>query len=61
MAVKDEQLIFTLYTRCCVEIKVLNLIYAFLISNPPVIGCYNVLGSWKVAFLILISKVVLPS
>jgi len=61
VAVKDKQPIFTLYTRCCVEIEVLNPIYTFLISNLPVISYHNALGGWKVTLLILISKVVLPS
>ena len=61
VAVKDEQPIFALRTRCCVEIEVPNPIYAFFISSLPVIGYCNALGGWKVALLILISEVVLPS
>jgi len=44
-----------------VEIEVPNPIYAFLVSSPPVIGCYNAPGGRKVVLLILISEVVLPS
>jgi len=61
VAVKDEQLIFALCTRYYMEIEVLNPIYTFLISNLPVISYYNALEGWKVAFLILVGKVVLPS
>jgi len=61
VAVKDKQPIFTLRTRCCVEIEVPNPIHAFLVSSPPVIGYYNALGGQKVALLIPVSKVVLPS
>jgi len=61
VAVKDEQPIFTLRTRCCMEIEVPNPIYAFLISSPPVIGYCNTLKGRKVALLILIGEVVLPS
>jgi len=43
------------------EIKILNPIYAFFISNLPVISYYNALGGWKVVLLILISEIVLPS
>ena len=38
-----------------------NLIYAFLIYSPAIIGCYNTPGSREVAFLIPVSKVVLRS
>ena len=61
VAVKDEQPIFTLRTRYYVEIEVPNPIYTFLISSPPVIGYYNTPGGRKVALLIPISEVVLPS
>ena len=61
VAVKDKQPIFTLRTRYCVEIEVPNPIYAFLISSPPVIGCCNTPGGRKVALLILVGEVVLPS
>jgi len=44
-----------------VEIEVPNLIYAFLISSPPVIGYYNTLGGRKVVLLILVGEVVLLS
>ena len=43
------------------EIKIPNLIYAFLISSVPVINYYNAPGGQKVALLIPIGKVVLPS
>jgi len=61
VAVKDEQPIFALRTRCCMEIEVPNPIHAFLISSLPVIGYYNTLGGRKVALLIPVGKVVLPS
>jgi len=61
MAVKDKQLIFALRIRYYMEIEVPNPIYAFLISNPPVISYYNTPEGRKVALLILISEVVLPS
>jgi len=61
VAVKDEQLIFALRTRCCVEIEVPNLIHTFLISSLPVIGCCNAPGGRKVALLIPVGEVVLPS
>ena len=61
VAVKDEQLIFTLRTRYCMEIEVLNPIHAFFISSLLIISYYNTLGGWKVVLLILISEVVLPS
>jgi len=61
VAVKDKQLIFALRIRCYIEIEVPNPIYTFLISSLPVIGYYNVLGGRKVALLILIGEVVLPS
>jgi len=61
VAVKDEQLIFALRTRCCMEIEVPNPIYAFLISNLPVISYCNTPGGRKVVLLIPISEVVLPS
>jgi len=43
------------------EIKIPNLIYTFLISNPTIISCYNTLISRKVVLSIPISKVILPS
>jgi len=43
------------------EIEMPNLIYAFLISNPAIIGYCNTLSSWEVALLILIGKVISPS
>jgi len=43
------------------EIEMPNLIYTFLISNLPVISCYNTPEGWKVVLLILVGKVVLPS
>jgi len=46
---------------CCVEIEVPNLIYAFFISGLAIIGYYDTLGAWKVALLILVGKVILPS
>jgi len=61
VAVKDEQPIFALRTRCCVEIEVPNPIHTFLINSLPVIGCCNAPGGWKVVLLIPISEVVLPS
>ena len=61
VTVKDKQLIFTLHTKYYIEIEILNLIHTFLISNLPVISYYNALEGWKVAFLILVGKVVLPS
>ena len=61
VAIKNKQPIFTLRIRCHMEIKVLNLIYTFLISNLPVINYCNALGGWKVVLLILICKIVLPS
>ena len=61
VAVKDKQPIFTLRTRCYIEIEIPNPIYTFLISSLPVIGCYNALGGRKVALLIPIGEVVLPS
>ena len=61
VAVKDKQPIFALRIRYYVEIEVPNPIYAFLISSLPVISYCNTLGGWKVALLILISEVVLPS
>jgi len=60
VAVKDKQLIFALRTRCCMEIKVPNPIYAFFISNLVIINCYNMLIGRKVVLLILISEVILP-
>jgi len=42
------------------EIKVPNPIYAFFISSLVIISYCNVLISRKVAFLILIGKVILP-
>jgi len=61
IVVKDKQLIFALYIKCYMEIKIPNLIYAFLISSLPVINYYNAPGGQKVALLIPIGKVVLPS
>jgi len=61
VAVKDKQPIFTLRIKYYIEIEILNPIYTFLISNPPVIGYYNAPGGRKVVLLILISKVILPS
>jgi len=61
VAVKDKQPIFTLRTRYCVEIKVPNPIYTFLISSLPVISYCNTPGGRKVALLIPISEVVLPN
>jgi len=61
VAVKDEQPIFTLRTRYYIEIKVPNPIHTFLISSPPVINYYNTPGGRKVALLIPINEVVLPS
>ena len=61
VAVKDEQPIFALCTRCCMEIEVPNPIYTFLISNLPVISYCNTLGGRKVVLLILVGEVVLPS
>jgi len=61
VAVKDKQPIFTLRIRCYVEIEVPNPIHAFLISSPPVIGYYNTPGGRKVALLIPVGEVVLPS
>ena len=60
VAVKDKQPIFALRTRCCMEIKVLNLIYAFLISSPAIIGCCNAPIGRKVVLSILIGEVILP-
>jgi len=61
VAVKDKQPIFALRTRCCMEIEVPNPIHAFLISNLPVIGYCNTLEGRKVALLIPVGEVVLPS
>jgi len=61
VAVKDEQLIFALYTKCCVEIEVPNLIYAFLIGSLAIIGCCNTLGLWEVVLFILVGEMVLLS
>ena len=61
VAVKDKQLIFALCTKYYVEIEMPNPIHTFLISSPPVIGYYNAPGGRKVALLIPISEVVLPS
>jgi len=61
VAVKDKQPIFALRTRYCVEIEVPNPIYTFLISSPPVISYCNTLGGRKVALLIPVGEVVLPS
>jgi len=61
VAVKDKQPIFALRTRYYIEIKVPNPIHTFLISSPPVIGYYNTPGGRKVALLIPVSEVVLPS
>ena len=56
ITVKDKQPIFTLRTRYYMEIEVLNLIHAFLISSPPVIGYYNTLGGRKVILLIQLAR-----
>ena len=61
VAVKDKQPIFALRTKYYMEIEVPNPIHTFLISNPPVISYYNTPGGQKVALLIPISEVVLPS
>ena len=61
VAVKDKQPIFTLRTKYYVEIEVPNPIHTFLISNPPVIGYCNTPGGRKVALLIPVNEVVLPS
>ena len=60
VAVKDKQPIFALRTRYCIEIKVPNPIYAFLISSLAIIGYCNTLVSRKVALSIPISEVILP-
>ena len=60
IAIKNKQLIFTLRMRYYIEIKVLNPIYTFLISNLIIINYYNTLISRKVILLILISEVILP-
>ena len=61
VAVKDQQPIFAFRARYCMKIEVPNLIYTFLIRSLAIIGCCNTLGSRKVIFLILVSKVILPS
>ena len=61
VAVKDEQLIFALRTRCCVEIEVPNPIHTFLIGSPTIIGWYNTPGLREVALFIPVGEMVLPS
>jgi len=51
----------TLYTRYYVEVKMPNLIYAFLIRYLAIVGYYNTLVGREVALFILVSKVILPS
>jgi len=53
--------VYTLSTRYCVEIEVLNLIYIFLICCLAIISYYNTLVSREVILFILVGKVILPS
>ena len=61
VAVKDQQPIFALRTSCCMEIEVTNLIHAFLICSPAIIGCCNTPVGREVALFIPVGKVILPS
>jgi hypothetical protein len=60
VAIKDQQPIFALCTRCCVEIEMPNPIHAFFIGSPAIIGYCNTPIGREVALLIPVGEVILP-
>ena len=61
IAVEDQQPAFAFYAKCYIVVEVLDLIQAYYISSPAIIGSYNALVSQEVALSVLVSEVVLPS
>ena len=61
VAVKDQQPVFTFYTRCYIDVEVLDPIQAYYIGRPAVVGGCDTPVGWEVALGVPVSEVVLRS
>ena len=59
VAVEDQQPVFALCPRCCVEVEVLDPIQANGISSPAIVGGCDTPVGWEVALGVPVGKVVL--
>ena len=59
VAVEDQQPVFTFYTRCYIDVEVLNLIQAYYISSLAIVGNCNTPVGREVALGIPVGEVVL--
>ena len=59
VAVEDQQLVFAFYTRCYIDIEMLDPIQAYYISSLAVISSCDTLVSREVALGILVGEVAL--
>ena len=58
VAVEDQQPVFTLRTRRCMVVEVLDPIEAYSIGCPAVVRDRDTLVGWKIALGILVGDVV---
>ena len=61
MAIEDQQPVFAFYIRCCIEVEVLDLIQAYYIGGPAIVGGRDAPVGWEVALGIPVGEVVLCS
>ena len=59
VAVEDQQPVFALRTRCCMEVEVLDPIQAYCIGSPAIVGSCNAPVGREVALGVPVGEVVL--
>ena len=59
MAIENQQPVFALCTRCCIEVEVLDPIQTYCIGSPAIVGSCNAPVGREIALGIPVGKVVL--
>ena len=61
VAVEDQQPVFALRPRRCIEVEVLDPIQAYCIGSPAIVGSYDTPVGREVALSVPVGEVVLRS